>query len=283
MYITDLRHFLDAAGTIGPTQGPARAMAQFHADVVAHASNLAGQALAAPRCFKCKKSGVDAGVAQTPPLSGSARDVVPKAASRTGRARCGICATGRRRAVDRGCAVGLSSRLFLLGGDDALHVLAGTAFARMLQQEDTARLPDFAGQRLRLASLVIELADRMPQRVLRASCSVIGIGSDGRLDVARLHAQQIARGDSFMAKALGESRCEAAVVDAAARFVARGGSWQPDHRLLRRIEAAALGRFPCRSRPIGPLTRGSDKTAACLRGGRPIERHGGADERLFRL
>jgi hypothetical protein len=63
MYITDLRHFLDAAGAIGPTKGPARAMAQFHADVVAHASNSSGQAPAAPRCFKCKNSGVDAGLA----------------------------------------------------------------------------------------------------------------------------------------------------------------------------------------------------------------------------
>jgi hypothetical protein len=38
-------------------------MAQFHADVVAHASNPTGEAPAAPRCFKCKKSGVDAGLA----------------------------------------------------------------------------------------------------------------------------------------------------------------------------------------------------------------------------
>lgn len=63
MYITDLRHFLDAAGAIGPTKGPARAMAQFHADVVAHSSAATGQAPAAPRCFKCKKIGVDAGLA----------------------------------------------------------------------------------------------------------------------------------------------------------------------------------------------------------------------------
>lgn len=63
MYITDLRHFLDAAGAIGPIKGPARAMAQFHADVVAHASNASGQAPAAPKCFKCKKSGVDARLA----------------------------------------------------------------------------------------------------------------------------------------------------------------------------------------------------------------------------
>jgi hypothetical protein len=60
MYITDLTHFLDPSGAIGPVKGPARAMAQFHVDVVAHASVTTGQALAAPKCFKCKKRAVDA-------------------------------------------------------------------------------------------------------------------------------------------------------------------------------------------------------------------------------
>lgn len=100
--------------------------------------------------------------------------------------------------------MGLSSRLFLLDGDDTLHGLAGTAFMRMLRQEDTARLPDFAGQRVRLASLIVELADRTPRRVLHANFSIIDIGPDGLLDVARLNAQQIARADSFMAGVLGE-------------------------------------------------------------------------------
>ena len=142
--------------------------------------------------------------------------------------------------------MGLSSRLFLLSGDDTLHGLAGTAFMRMLRQEDTARLPDFAGQRVRLASRVVELADREPQRVLHASFSIVEIGTDGLLDVARLNAQQITRVDTLIAGVLGEEpRPGAAIVDAATRFVARGGSWQPDHQLLRRIEAAALGRLRC--------------------------------------
>lgn len=62
MYITDLRHFRDATGAIGPTAGPALAMAQFHADVVAHASNSTGRTPATPRCFECDKSGVEAGL-----------------------------------------------------------------------------------------------------------------------------------------------------------------------------------------------------------------------------
>ena len=141
--------------------------------------------------------------------------------------------------------MGLTSRLFLLRGDDTLHALAGAAFMRMLRQEATARLPDFAGQRVRLASLVVEVADREPRRVLHASFSIVDIGADGRLDVARLNGQQIARVDTLMAGVLGEPRRGSPVVDAASHFIARGGSWEPDHQLLRRIEAAALGRLRC--------------------------------------
>jgi hypothetical protein len=85
--------------------------------------------------------------------------------------------------------VGLSSRLFLLSVDDTLHALAGTAFMRMLRQEEISRLPDFAGQRVRLASLVVELADRTPLRMLHRTFSIIDIGTDGLLDVARLNTQ----------------------------------------------------------------------------------------------
>ena len=60
MYITDLTHFLDKSGAIGPVKGPARAMAQFHADVVAHATDATAGPLPAPRCFKCKKGAVEA-------------------------------------------------------------------------------------------------------------------------------------------------------------------------------------------------------------------------------
>ena len=60
MYITDLTHFLDTSGAIGPVKGPAHAMAQFHVDVVDHASDGTSKVLPAPRCFKCKKGAVEA-------------------------------------------------------------------------------------------------------------------------------------------------------------------------------------------------------------------------------
>lgn len=64
MYVSDLTHFLDKSGAIGPVKGRARAMAQFHVDVVAQASDATSKGLPAPRCFKCKKGEIEAVRAQ---------------------------------------------------------------------------------------------------------------------------------------------------------------------------------------------------------------------------
>jgi hypothetical protein len=53
MYITDLSHFLNEKGAIGPRAGPARRFAEFLADVVAAASAPARYAKQCS-CLKCK-------------------------------------------------------------------------------------------------------------------------------------------------------------------------------------------------------------------------------------
>lgn len=137
--------------------------------------------------------------------------------------------------------MGLSSKLFLLSADDALHALASTAFMRMLRREEVARVPDFAGQRVRQASIVVEVVAGKPSRMVHWTFSVLDIDADGRLDVERLRAQQFARVDDPLELAGPAQGNGGPIIDAARRFVARGGSWEPDKRLLRRIEAAALG------------------------------------------
>jgi hypothetical protein len=70
MYITDLKHFLDGQGALGPAKGPARAMAQFQTDVVAYATcatcatDTTVATPEAPTCFKCKKSPVEVALAR---------------------------------------------------------------------------------------------------------------------------------------------------------------------------------------------------------------------------
>ena len=141
--------------------------------------------------------------------------------------------------------MGLSSRLFLLTADDALHALASTAYMRMLRREDVARVPDFAGQRVRQASVVVDVVDGAPSRMVHCTFSILDIDVDGLLDVERLSTQQFARvADPFEPASLAQGK-GGLIIDAARRFVARGGSWEPDKRLLRRIEAAALGQVSC--------------------------------------
>ena len=142
--------------------------------------------------------------------------------------------------------MGLSSKLFLLAADDALWALGGAAFMRMLRQEDVARLPAFAGHRVRLASLVVEVADRVPLCVVHRTFSILEIDTHGLLDVARLNTQQFARMPDLLATEPKSHATGTPIVDAASRFIARGGSWQPDDLLLSRIDAAALGHLPCR-------------------------------------
>jgi hypothetical protein len=141
--------------------------------------------------------------------------------------------------------MGLSSRLFLLSADDTLHALPSTAFMRMLRREDVARIPDFAGQRVRQASIVVEVVNGTPSRMVHWTFSVLDIDADGLLDVERLSTQQFARMDDPFVPARPAQVKGGPVIDAARRFVARGGSWEPDERLLRRIEAAALGQLSC--------------------------------------
>ena len=64
MYITDVRHFLDDKGAIAPLKGPARAMADFLACVIAYASDFGNTGVLAARCFKCKKGTVESAIAQ---------------------------------------------------------------------------------------------------------------------------------------------------------------------------------------------------------------------------
>ncbi|MDP2406280.1 MAG: hypothetical protein U1D36_17930 [Hydrogenophaga sp.] len=141
--------------------------------------------------------------------------------------------------------MGLSSKLFLISADDAVHALSNAAFMRMLRQEAVARIPEFAGQRVRQVSMVVALLNGVPTRIVRCTFAILDIDEDGVLDVARWNAQQIARVGDPLAPERPERTSLPQVVDAASRFIARGGSWEPDQALLHRIEEAGLLRRVC--------------------------------------
>lgn len=141
--------------------------------------------------------------------------------------------------------MGLSFRRFLIARDGSLCRLANSKFDRMLRDPGSHGLPEFAGQRVRMADMVVELASRVPVRVLRSTFAILAFDNDGRIDSGRFGRQQRALAESALAPALDVSRSEGAILDAADRFIAQGGAWQPSGPLARASRSA----LPMRSAP----------------------------------
>ena len=143
--------------------------------------------------------------------------------------------------------MGLACRRFLLDRDDTLWGLSTTKFERMLRDPAKHCLPVLAGQRVRMADVIVELMDREPVRVVRSTFPILTFDADGRLDPGRFEEQQSALVESLIAPVIAGSHFDRSqtVVNATARFVAQGGHWVPSRALSRIIDETALGQRPC--------------------------------------
>jgi hypothetical protein len=86
----------------------------------------------------------------------------------------------------------LSCRTFLIARKDTIWRLSSTAFDRMLRDPASRCLPVSAGQRARMASVVVELVTRTPVRVIRTTFSSHAFDAEGRIDPSRFDKQQFA-------------------------------------------------------------------------------------------
>lgn len=139
----------------------------------------------------------------------------------------------------------LSSRRFLIDQDGVVYRLANAAFDRMLRDPCSHVLPALAGQRVRMADLIVEIAGGAPVRVLRSTFATLSFDDRGRMDSGRFTRQQWARAESAFESTLGATKQEEKVFDAAAQFTAQGGTWRPSSEMNRAINEAALGKVRC--------------------------------------
>ena len=106
----------------------------------------------------------------------------------------------------------------------------------MLENPIDEPLPRFSGARVRMADLILTLRDRRPDRIVRATFSILHFDTDGCLIVSEFDRQQRALADIALSAGMAmPGGGSANVLDATSRFVARGGAWAPKHTLLRRI------------------------------------------------
>jgi hypothetical protein len=102
-------------------------------------------------------------------------------------------------------------------------------------------MPALAGQRVRMAEILVQLAERRSIRVLRRVYYVVSFDDAGRLDTTRFQEQQWALAESALDRAFTVPGDDSHVLDAASRFIAQGGRWRPSNDLAQRIVHAALG------------------------------------------
>lgn len=141
--------------------------------------------------------------------------------------------------------MGLSCRLFVLDQNDDLYRLPNRTFEQMLRGPTGHRFPHFAGSRVRMTDLVVELVDRRPIRIVWTTYSILTFDGEGRFDAKAFDRHQRAHAELALAPLGANADGAATVVDAATRFVDQGGRWAPSRTLARRIEKAALGLVKC--------------------------------------
>lgn len=138
--------------------------------------------------------------------------------------------------------MGLSLRLLLLDQADCIYRLDIARFDRIRKAPRKHLLPQFAGQRVRSAEVVVELSEGKPARVVRATFDMLTFDQTGSLDTTVLRRQQFARFETTPSGLGTPAEGQPNVWDARHVFDDRGGRWVPSTEQLKAIGDAALGK-----------------------------------------
>ncbi len=92
--------------------------------------------------------------------------------------------------------MGIGCRRFIVDDEGRLVRLRNAIFERLLRDPQHHTMPALAGQRVRMAEILVQLADRRPIQVVRRVYFVVGFDEAGRLDTTRLQNQQRALAES---------------------------------------------------------------------------------------
>ncbi len=137
--------------------------------------------------------------------------------------------------------MGLSCRRYLVDKKDGIVRMKGSLFERLVRDPLHHSMPDLAGQRARVAEIIVELHDRIPTRVVRRVYFVLPFDDQGRVDIERFRNQQRALAATVIDPVLTPRQESTDIHDGADRFIAQGGKWRPTAELARLIDSVALG------------------------------------------
>ena len=137
--------------------------------------------------------------------------------------------------------MGIVCRRFIVDHEGRLFRLKNTTFERLLRDPLHHTMPALAGQRVRMAEILVELANPVPLRVVRRVYFVVNFDVAGRLVPERFKRQQWALAESALDHAFATPSDDDSILDAASRFIAQGGKWRPQAALAQQLDDSAIG------------------------------------------
>ena len=138
-------------------------------------------------------------------------------------------------------SVGIGCRRFIVDDEGRLVWLRNAIFERRLRDPQHHTMLALAGQRVRMAEIPVQLANRRPIHVVRRGYFVVSSDEARRLDTMRLQDQQWALAASAPEGVFAVPSDDNRLLDVALRFIAQGGRWRPSVALAQHIDDAALG------------------------------------------
>jgi hypothetical protein len=141
--------------------------------------------------------------------------------------------------------MGISCRMFLLDQDDSLYRLSSAKFNQMLRDPTSCRLTRFAGARVRMTNVAVELLDRQPIRVVWNTFGFLAFDDEGYFDSGTFDHHQRPepswRGRRWLLSPREQQSSSTQPPASSPKEV----RWKPTRTLQRHIDDAALGRVKC--------------------------------------
>lgn len=135
-----------------------------------------------------------------------------------------------------------TTRYYILADDGTIRRLARAMFFAILEQKTPVPFVELHGQRVRLATIQVQLLGRRPVAVADASFGYITFDADGYFDSTEW--DNAARTTIEAWRSPGRPKSQS-LLDGRDRFAARRRqhehTWQPDDELRRRLFATATG------------------------------------------
>lgn len=103
--------------------------------------------------------------------------------------------------------------------------MKSSMFERLVRDPLHHSMPELAGQRARVAEIIVELRDRVPVQVVRRVYFVLPFDDQGRVDIERIRKQQYALASSVIDPVLAPEkipRISTTPPTASSRKAARG-------------------------------------------------------------